>query len=228
MRTARYLVSLAFTAVLAACGGGDDLASLSTERIAAAQPKRAVTTVSASQAADMLMDAAEAAYPTLFPGHGVTQSWGPFAFRHYASTNMYLGVVVAQQAGYTMNGVYVVGNGFGTLAAPSYQGVVTNYLTNIVIDTGQSSGHTLVVTVSVMGVGSTITVNNVPAPTGQVDFCSGLASDTTFTQIAAQGGGTLTINSCSYSGNTGQIAATLAITGPYSYTVPYTITYTYN
>ncbi|ROZ66385.1 hypothetical protein EEB15_26605 [Ramlibacter sp. WS9] len=77
------------------------------------------------------------------------------------------------------------------------------------------------------GVSSTVTINNVPQPTTQAEFCTGIQSDTTFTQIGTQGGGTLTINSCSYSGNSGTVAATLTITGPVNVTVPYTINYSY-
>jgi hypothetical protein len=79
----------------------------------------------------------------------------------------------------------------------------------------------------VSGISSTINVGSVPAPTTQSDFCSGIESDTTFTQIGASGGGTLTINSCSFSGNTGHLSATLTVTGPVNVTIPYTVTYAY-
>ena len=92
---------------------------------------------------------------------------------------------------------------------------------------GTGGNRTLVVTVLVSGVSSTTTINNVPAPTNQAEFCSAIQSDTTFSQIGAAGGGTLTINSCSFSGSTGTVQATLTITGPVNVTMPYTITYTY-
>lgn len=94
---------------------------------------------------------------------------------------------------------------------------------------GSGGGSTLTVTVNAAGVvGPPITVGNVPAPANQTEFCSDIQSDATFTQIGAGAGGTLTINSCSYSGNVGTISATLTITSPISMTLPYTVTYTYN
>lgn len=225
MKALKYFLALAIAALVAGCGGGE-VATLSTQKVAAAQRALSATSVTSAAAAELLMDAAEAAYPTLFPPHQATQTFGAFAFRYYPQTNMYLGVVTAASAQYTLNGVYVVGNGFGTLDHPGYQGLVTNFI-NVDIGGGTTTGHTLVVTVNVMGVGSTFTIDNVPAPTAEGEFCSGLAADTTFTQIAAGAGGTLTINSCSFSGNTGSISATLTITSPYQYTVPYTINYTY-
>jgi hypothetical protein len=183
--------------------------------------------VSSSAAAELLLNAAEAAYPALFSGHQATQAFGEFSFRYYPQTGMYLGVVTSASAHYTLNGVYVVGGGFGTLAHPGYQGQVTSFI-NVDIGGGTTTGHTLVVTVNVMGQSSTITVNNVPAPTTQGDFCSGLAADTTFSQIAAGGGGTMTINSCSFNGTTGNIAATLTVSyGGFTQTVSYSVTYTY-
>jgi len=226
MSALKYIVALAIAGLVAGCGGGEDAPTLSPARMAkAAQgPMAAVTSAAA---AELLMDAAEAAYPTLFVGHQTTQTFGEFAFRHYPQTGMYLGVVISASAHYTLNGVYVVGGGFGTLANPGYQGQVTSFI-NVDLGGGTTTGHTLVVMVNVMGQSSTITVNNVPAPTTQADFCSGLAADTTFSQIAAGGGGTMTINSCSFNGTTGHIAATLSVSyAGFTQTVSYTITYTY-
>jgi hypothetical protein len=82
-----------------------------------------------------------------------------------------------------------------------------------------------VVTVTAVGTVSNITVPNVPQPSSQTEFCGGIENDATFKQVAASGVGTLTINSCSFSGNTGNIAATMAITSPIATTIPYTVKY---
>jgi len=92
--------------------------------------------------------------------------------------------------------------------------------------TGNSN---LTVSVTVNGLASgTIAVGNVPKPANEAEFCGAIQNDTTFTSIGASGGGTLTINSCSFSGNVGNISATLAVTVPVSLTIPYSVTYTYN
>ena len=221
-------LAVALSALIAGCGGGSDSAALSAEKFAAAKsPQSPLASVTSAAAAELLMDAAEVAYPNLFQPHQPTQSFGPIAFRYYPATGMYLGVAITASAQYTLNGVYVVGTGFGTLQNPAFQGVVTQFI-NVQIGGGTPTGHTLVVTVNVAGVNSTITLNDVPAPTSQADFCSDLAADTTFTQIAAGGGGTMTIKSCSFNGTTGNIAAQLSVNyGGFSTTVDYTITYTY-
>lgn len=98
--------------------------------------------------------------------------------------------------------------------------------------TGGTGGGTgsLSITVSISGVPSptAITVNGVPKPANQTEFCADLQNDSSFQSIGASGGGTLTINSCSFSGNKGTVNATLSITSPMPMTLPYTVTYTYN
>ena len=69
---------------------------------------------------------------------------------------------------------------------------------------------------------STVTVPNVAQPSTQAQFCDGLANDTQFKQLTT--GGTMTINSCTYSGNTGNIAASVSVSG---FNVSYTIKYDY-
>lgn len=94
---------------------------------------------------------------------------------------------------------------------------------------GSGGGSTLTVSVNAAGVvGPPITIDNVPAPANQTEFCADIQNDATFTQIGAGAGGSLSIDSCSYSGNVGTISATLNITSPFSMTLPYTVTYTYN
>lgn len=93
---------------------------------------------------------------------------------------------------------------------------------------GGTSG-TLTVNVTVSGIAaSSIDVGSVPMPSSEAEFCDSLSTDSTFSSIGTSGGGTLTINSCSFSGNTGTIDATLSITSPIAMTVPYTVTYVYN
>jgi hypothetical protein len=74
---------------------------------------------------------------------------------------------------------------------------------------------------------TTVDVGNVPAPANQAEFCSELQNDATF-QGLNDSGGTLTINSCSFVGNVGQVSATLGLTSPFPLTFPYSIKYTYN
>jgi hypothetical protein len=246
MRSLKYLLAcVCATFLLASCGGGDE-PMLSTAKIGAAAPRAAAapTTVTPQQAAELLMDAAQIAYPGYFPGNSVSIPFGPFMVRYYADTGTYLGVVVIDGTGFTMNGIYTVGGVFGgSVSSPVPHGVVNDYLPNLTISTGgddggggDNTGHTLTVTVSIPSLGTTVgpyVLQNVPAPNTQQSFCDGLAADTTFSQIAAQGQGTLTINSCSYNGSVGNIAATLDITvqtpvGPFTQHIGYTITYTYS
>jgi hypothetical protein len=75
--------------------------------------------------------------------------------------------------------------------------------------------------------GASVVVNNVPKPDTQSEFCS---APEVQEQLNSQmnAAGTWTMNSCSFSGNTGTIAATVAITQPISMSVPYTVKYTYS
>jgi hypothetical protein len=82
--------------------------------------------LSAQDAAEVLLDVAEVRYYAYFPSHGVTQSAGPFAYRYYPSTGIYLGVVVAADAQYQLNGVYVMGGAFGS--SPVYVGPLTAFV----------------------------------------------------------------------------------------------------
>lgn len=94
---------------------------------------------------------------------------------------------------------------------------------------GTSGNATLTVSVSAAGVLTpNIVIGNVPRPSSQQDFCAAVQNDTTFTGIGTAAGGTLTIDACSYSNNTGSISATLRLTAPIAMTLPYTVTYTYN
>ena len=97
---------------------------------------------------------------------------------------------------------------------------------------GAGGAFTLTLNVNASGVAAPpITITNVPKPATQAEFC-GLINDPAsgigLAQSLPEGAGTLTIDSCSFSGNTGRIAATLAITSPAAFNVPYSVTYTYN
>lgn len=94
-------------------------------------------------------------------------------------------------------------------------------------NTGGGTG-TLTVETTVSGfTGPAVVVDGVQKPVDQNDFCNAIQNDSSLTSLTANGG-TLTINSCSYSGNVGTISATLVITSPVSLTTPYTVKYTYS
>lgn len=89
------------------------------------------------------------------------------------------------------------------------------------------AGGSLTVAMSISGVAATsVTIAGVAAPQDQSGFCDDIQNDTNLTALTT-GGGSLTINSCSFSGNVGQISATLTTTMPVL-SLPYTVTYTYN
>lgn len=95
--------------------------------------------------------------------------------------------------------------------------------------TGTGNTGTLTVSVTANGIAApAVTVNNVPRPTGNEDFCGSVQDDTTFTNIGTMAGGTLTINNCTYANNVGTISATLNLTQPIAMTLPYSVVYTYN
>lgn len=92
---------------------------------------------------------------------------------------------------------------------------------------GASGNYRLTITVTANGIATpAIVINNIPRPSGSSEFCG----DATVTQqlnTALNGVGTWTINSCSFSGNSGTISATVTITTPINFTLPYTISYQY-
>lgn len=97
--------------------------------------------------------------------------------------------------------------------------------------TGAGGNYTLVMDVSVAGAGgASISIPGVPKPSSQSEFC-GAVSDSSSgigIQQALQGGtGTLTINSCTFDGSVGRVAATMAITSPIAMNVSYAVVYTY-
>lgn len=94
--------------------------------------------------------------------------------------------------------------------------------------TGSGAAGSLTINTNVSGIAApAVTVANVPKPASQADFCGALQNDSTF-QGLNQSGGSLTIKSCSFSGNVGNVSAEVRLTSPISMTVPYSVVYTYN
>jgi hypothetical protein len=130
-------------------------------------------------------------------------------------------------------GTYAGFSGFGTAFTVAYQAIGstpsnpgTGGSTPTPTPPGPVAGAgSLTVVTSIRGVqGPAVTIPGIPRPANQTEFCNDLQNDTTFSGISANGG-TLTINSCSFANNVGQVAATLAIAGT---SLPYSIRYTYN
>jgi hypothetical protein len=223
MSIVHKFVFLLAAVLVAGCGGGSPEPEFSPQVLKAAAPQVA-TSVTSAAAADLLLNTAEAGYPALFPGHKVTQTSGPFAFRHYPETGMYLGVVITQAGAYGLNGVYLVGNGFGTLASPKYMGLVTDYV-NVTIDPGITY-KTLSVTVNVAGYGTYSTqVGSVPVPLTQVDFCGTLSSDPTLKAVLANYGASFTLGGCSFNGTSATFSGTVSV--PAYGSVSFSVTYTW-
>lgn len=95
---------------------------------------------------------------------------------------------------------------------------------------GSASGgnYKLSVTVNANGIPTpAIIINNTPKPTTQSEFCN--APEVQQQLNSSLGStGTWTMNSCTFNGTTGQIAATVTITSPVNMSIPYTINYVYS
>ncbi len=119
--------------VLASCGGGAGDATRGATPAAAVAELRATaqalapSSATSAAAADQLMNFGESVYGQYFPGHKATQSFPPFLYRYYPETNVYLGVVVTDGAGYPLGGVYVMGGAFGN--SPLFVGPLTAFIT---------------------------------------------------------------------------------------------------
>jgi hypothetical protein len=83
--------------------------------------------VTLARAADQLLDFGERSYPNLFPLRTTTQSSGPFLYRHYPATGLYLGVAVQSDSAYVLGGVYVMGGAWGN--APTFVGRLADFIT---------------------------------------------------------------------------------------------------
>jgi hypothetical protein len=226
MSIARKYILILAAALVAGCGGGSqEPEAFTPQALAATVAQAAATTVTSAAAAELLLNTGESQFGSLFPGHKTTLTSGPFAYRYYPETGMYLGVVITANAVYTLNYVYLVGPGFGTLANPSKIGPVTQFV-NVTIGSGVTYKN-LSVTVSVYGKSTTVVVGSVPVPTTQVDFCGSLSTDTTINQLLASYGATFTLTSasCSFNGTTASFSGTITMVGVG--TVPFTVTYTW-
>jgi hypothetical protein len=133
MKAVKHCLAIAVVSLVAACGGGEQSASITPQgamaalkQSAQAAPLRAATS---EAAAEVLFAYAEANLGAYFPGPQTTQTYGPFRFRYYPATNVYLGVVVTDGQGYNLGHVYVANMAGGTLANPFDAGALTNYVT---------------------------------------------------------------------------------------------------
>jgi hypothetical protein len=130
----KWLAALAVVG-LAGCGGGQaDVPARSGPQAAIATSRAQALAVSAgslsaSDAANQLMDFAESAYRQYFPTAEPTQSSAPFLYRYYPSTGVYLGVALSSDGGYSPGGVYVMGGPFGNTPAPV--GPLTSFTTPV-------------------------------------------------------------------------------------------------
>jgi hypothetical protein len=129
----------------------------------------------------------------------------------------YADLLAAAQAGN-----YTAFSGFGT----GFSTVYVNLTGNGGSGAGGSGTLTIVTTISGVSAPSVV-VTGITKPANQSDFCGAIQSDSSITSLSANGG-SLTINSCSFSGNVGTVAATLSVTTPFAFTTSYTITYTYS
>lgn len=116
---------------LTGCGAGADSALSPQATVSALRLQAAALAaepeIAPDEAARQLMDFGEARYSVFFPGHPATQSFGPFVFRFYPETGIYLGVVISAGSGFVQNGVYVMGGAFGS--APYFVGPLADIIT---------------------------------------------------------------------------------------------------
>lgn len=98
-----------------------------------------------------------------------------------------------------------------------------------VID-GGATGGTYTLDVRVMAQGITvppITINNVPKPASQAEFCSDPALQQAVMQNAGVGQATWTMTGCSFNGTSGRMTGLLNITSPIALSIPVTADYSY-
>jgi cytochrome c len=114
--------------LLASCGGGgaDERAVGTTVVTTTSVPPMRAQALTATEAADAVMDFGEQQFPGYFPSPRPSESLPPFRFRYYPQTGIYLGVVVSADAHYALEGVYVMGGAFGS--APLRVGAVRDFV----------------------------------------------------------------------------------------------------
>lgn len=133
-----------------------------------------------------------------------TQVQAPYAAYQFADGGLTYEVVFNNGNLYEIN---LAGTGFlGQFAAPAV--AATRFLT-IQVTAGGAPGPA-------------IDVGDVPPPANEFQFCNDIYSDPNFTGLGS--GGTLTVDSCTYSNSLGTINATLSTGG---LSIPYVVTYTY-
>ena len=144
----------------------------------------------------------------------------PFAAYTFSDASAVYEVILNSGSLYEINVLDSAKKYIGQFALPTSAGTGTG--------AGATSGTAnLEVQVLISGVAApTVTIGSVPLPSSESDFCGAMNNDATLSQITANGG-SLKINSCSFSGNTGKVDATLTMTIPFAMTVPYTIMYNY-
>ena len=98
-----------------------------------------------------------------------------------------------------------------------------------VIDGGSTGGtYTLDVRVTAQGTAvPPITINNVPKPANQAEFCNDPALQQAVIQNAGVAQATWSMTGCTFSGNSGRMTGVLNITSPIALSVPVTADYTY-
>lgn len=103
---------------LGSCGGGSREVGAATFSASQAAPQALASvqsalygTVSPEVAVEQLLDFGEAIYGEVFPGHKPTLTFGPYRYRYYPETGVYLAVAVgvAEGDGLVESGVYVLG-----------------------------------------------------------------------------------------------------------------------
>lgn len=133
----------------------------------------------------------------------------PFAAYTYADGNLAYELVLQSGALYELNlnsGTSYLGRLLPTRSAGAGSGTLS---VDIAIN-GQPTGS--------------FDVPGVAAPASQSEFCDGVASDSTFTDIQSQAGVTLNITSCSYINNVGTVRATATVS---NISVPYVVSFRY-
>lgn len=140
-RPPAWAAGMLAAAALAACHGtdGTEPARPSPAPAALAPPALGakVAPAPAGLAADLtadptteaLLDWAESSVhgPRWFWPHAATLTAGPFRYRHYPRTGIYLGVVADPDPAYRLGGVYVMGGAFGD--TPRYVGQTADFMT---------------------------------------------------------------------------------------------------
>lgn len=97
-----------------------------------------------------------------------------------------------------------------------------------VIDAGSPSSYTLDVRVTAQGTAvPPITINNVPKPASQAEFCNDPALQQAVIQNAGISQATWSMTGCSFNGTSGRMDGLLTITSPIALSIPVTANYTY-